>query len=125
VAASAVMGGFISSVCSYEPWNIFGGNGPTKNFSGKATENSVDPDHRIFLWIFHGTGKFPQSFHLLRLDPSGEGRTIVWRGSDEVRVGTWLQLMVAPPRLYIGDCPSISEVRSEGRRWVGGSEVQK
>ena len=29
----------------------------------------------------------------------------------------WLQLMVVPPRLYVGDCPSISEGK------VGGSEV--
>ena len=53
-------------------------------------------------------------------DDSSEGG-----GSDKVRVGTWLKLMVAPPQLYVGDCPSISEVRSEGRRWVGGSEVRK
>ena len=35
-------------------------------------------------------------------------------GSDKVQVGTWLQLMVVPPRLYVGDCPSISEVKFEG-----------
>ena len=38
----------------------------------------------------------------------------------------WLQLMVAPPRLYVGDCPSISGSKV-GRLEVGwrfrGSEV--
>ena len=41
----------------------------------------------------------------------------------------WLQLIVAPPRLYVGDCPSISEGKVEGsevgQRWVRGSEVRK
>ena len=41
---------------------------------------------------------------------SSEEGQMVW-------VGTWLQLIIAPPRLYIGDCPSISEGK------VGGSEV--
>jgi len=54
----------------------------------------------------------------------GWGSGIVQRGSDKVWVGTWLQLIVAPPQLYVSDCPSISEVRSEGWRWVRSPEVQ-
>ena len=35
----------------------------------------------------------------------------------QVQVGIWLQLIVVPPRFYVGYCPSISEGK------VGGSEV--
>ena len=47
-------------------------------------------------------------------------------GVGQVRVGTWLQLIVTPTRLYVGDCPSISEGEVKGlevSQRFGGSEV--
>ena len=35
-------------------------------------------------------------------------------GIGQVQVGTWLQLIIVPPRLYVSDCPSISEGKVEG-----------
>jgi len=52
----------------------------------------------------------PQSLRL-GLEYNLEGVRRVW-------VGTWLQLMVVPPQLYVNNCPSISEGK------VRGSEVQ-
>jgi len=40
-------------------------------------------------------------------------------GLDKVWVRMWLQLIIAPPQLHVGDCPSISEGK------VGGSEVDQ
>jgi len=57
----------------------------------------------------------------------GWGSEYSLEGVGQVWVGTWLQLIVAPPQLYISDCPSISEGKFRRLEvgWVGGSEVQK
>jgi len=49
----------------------------------------------------------------------GGGLEYSLEGVRQVQVETWLQLIVAPPGLYISDCPSISEGK------VRGSEVQE
>jgi len=48
----------------------------------------------------------------------GWGSEYSSEGIRQVQVGTWLQLIVASPQLYISDCPSISEGK------VGWSEVR-
>ena len=55
----------------------------------------------------------------------GWGSKYSLEGVRQVLVGTWLQLIVAHPQLYISDCPSISEGKIEGSEVVRGSEVQK
>jgi len=47
-------------------------------------------------------------------------------GVEQVWVGTWLQLVVVPPRMYVSDCPSISEGKVKGSgvgQRFGGSEA--
>ena len=50
-------------------------------------------------------------------------------GVGQVQVGMWLQLIIAPPRLSIGDCLSVSEGKVRGSEvgldiWTFGRELR-
>ena len=87
--------------------------------------NSSDPSQPYVGWVQDSLG-FIWDMPLCYNSIPKWGLEYGSEGVRQLQVGTWLQLIVVPPRLYVSDCPSILESKVKGSEvgW-GWAEIER